>query len=95
VRAETTPDGGARIVVADEGPGIAPGERARVFLPYERGSAAAATAAPGTGLGLALVRDLVAGMGGSVALDETPPTASSDASRGATFVITIPGATDG
>lgn len=87
VRAESLADGGARIVVADEGPGIAAADRTRVFRPYERGSAAAVTAAPGTGLGLALVRELVEGMGGRVALLGT----HADGVRGATFEITLPG----
>lgn len=79
--------GGVRIVVADEGEGIAPEERARVFGLYERGAAAAKTGAPGTGLGLALVQELVAGMGGRVTLLDTP--------RGAAFEVVLPEAQHG
>jgi signal transduction histidine kinase len=79
--------GRVRIVVADEGEGIAPEERARVFGLYERGAAAARTGAPGTGLGLALVQELVAGMGGRVTLLDTP--------RGAAFEVVLPEAQHG
>lgn len=79
--------GGVRIVVADEGEGIAAGERTRVFELYERGAAAERTGAPGTGLGLALVRELAEGMGGRASLLDTP--------RGAAFEIVLPEAPHG
>lgn len=79
--------GGVRIVVADDGDGIAAEERARVFGLYERGAAAAKTGAPGTGLGLALVQELVEGMGGRVTLLPTE--------RGAAFEIVLPEAPHG
>ena len=89
IRVSAEPAAGAlvRIVVADGGEGIAPADRARVFELYERGRSAAAPAAPGTGLGLALVRELVQGMGGRVTLLETP--------RGAAFEIVLPEAPHG
>ena len=83
VRVEAWDGVGARIVVEDDGDGIAESERARVFRVYERGSAAAKTAAPGTGLGLALVRDLSAGMGGDAGLIPT--------THGAAFEVRLPG----
>jgi signal transduction histidine kinase len=79
-------DGGIRIVVADEGDGVAPAERSRIFQLYERGSAAK-NGAPGTGVGLALVRELVEGMRGRVDLVDAP--------RGARFEIHLPEASLG
>lgn len=48
---------GARLVVADRGPGLAPGEAEQIFAPFVRGSAATA-GRRGAGLGLALVREV-------------------------------------
>ena len=56
-----------RILVEDDGPGIPPAERERLF---ERG-ARLDTAQPGTGLGLAIVRDVAEIYGGSVTLGES------------------------
>ncbi len=56
----------AFVAVADEGPGIAPQDRARVFERFYRGDAA--RDAPGTGLGLAVVEALAQRWGGRVLL---------------------------
>ena len=48
------PEGGAVLEVTDDGPGIPPGERERVFRRFHRLDAARST--PGSGLGLALVK---------------------------------------
>lgn len=60
---------GDRVCVdlADQGPGVAPSERARLFEPFYRGSAGATA---GSGLGLAIARDLVQAMGGTIAWTE-------------------------
>jgi signal transduction histidine kinase len=66
-----------RIVVADDGPGIPPAERDKLFLPYY------STKQRGSGLGLAIVRRIVAEHGGAIdASDNTP--------RGTRFVIELP-----
>jgi len=57
---------GGELAVEDDGPGIAPADRPALFRAYARGSEAVAAAVPGTGMGLALARDLMRGMGGSV-----------------------------
>jgi two-component system sensor histidine kinase PrrB len=62
-------DGRWVLQVADDGPGIEPGERARVLEPFARG---AGTGAPGTGLGLAIVAQQVALHGGELALGDSP-----------------------
>ena len=58
------------LVVEDDGPGIAPDLRERLFEPFEQGMTASSDASPGTGLGLSLVRQFVALHGGSVRVDD-------------------------
>jgi signal transduction histidine kinase len=61
-------DSGVRIEVADQGPGIPPGERVRVFDRFDRGSRQAADG--GTGLGLAIARWVVDLHGGRISVAE-------------------------
>jgi signal transduction histidine kinase len=57
---------GARITVADNGPGMSAEDRGRAFLRFT-------TSSPnGTGLGLAIVHRLATSNGGTARLDETP-----------------------
>jgi signal transduction histidine kinase len=72
------------ISVCDEGIGIAPGELATIFKPYERGLAGRALGAKGHGLGLAVVRDIVASHGGTV------EALSEGLGRGSEFVVRLP-----
>jgi two-component system, sensor histidine kinase and response regulator len=65
--------------VRDNGPGIAPDDRARVFKLYERISSASA----GTGVGLALCRRAVEKLGGTIWVGD-------NAAPGATFYFTVP-----
>ncbi|HUF23462.1 MAG TPA: ATP-binding protein [Vicinamibacterales bacterium] len=80
VRLSTAHDaknGVARLVVADNGPGIPPADRDKLFMPYY------STKLRGSGLGLAIVRRIVAEHGGSIeAADESP--------RGTRFAIELP-----
>ena len=55
-------DGQVVLQVADEGPGVAPGELEKLFDKFYRGSGAKRL--PGTGLGLSIVRGVMQGMGG-------------------------------
>jgi signal transduction histidine kinase len=58
---------GVRFVVADRGPGVAPGERDRIFERFYRGQAAGQRGVTnGTGLGLSLVAEHVRLHGGRV-----------------------------
>ncbi len=59
---------GWRIEVVDNGPGVAPEHRERVFEPMVRGSAQA----EGSGLGLAICARAVRAHGGSIGLDGGP-----------------------
>jgi signal transduction histidine kinase len=60
---------GWTIDVADDGPGVAPDELARVFEPFFRGRDAVAGHRPGTGLGLAISAQLVDLLGGTLTLE--------------------------
>jgi signal transduction histidine kinase len=75
------PDGGATLTVEDDGPGIPPAERERIFTPFFT------TKAGGTGLGLAVVQRIVDAHGGSVEVDSAP-------GRGARFTVRLPAGAD-
>jgi len=65
-------EGGAMLVVADTGPGIAAAERERVFDRFHRGEA---NEESGSGLGLSIVRRIADAHGATIAL-EAPPEGS-------------------
>ena len=79
VTVTTTPTtAGARITVADDGPGMSAEDRERAFLRFT-------TSNPnGTGLGLAIVHRLVTSNGGTAKLTETP-------GGGLTAILEFPG----
>lgn len=64
VGAESDDDGDVRFWVADDGPGIAPSERTRVFERFYRGDRA--RAGTGSGLGLAIAKHIAEGHGGAI-----------------------------
>jgi len=66
-----------RILVTDDGPGIAPEERDKLFMPYF------STKRRGSGLGLAIVRRIIAEHGGSIEVGSNEP-------RGTRFTIELP-----
>ena len=70
------------ITVADNGPGLTVEQQARLFQPFERLGAQSGAIA-GTGLGLALARQLAETMGGTVAVRSMP-------GDGATFELRLP-----
>jgi two-component system OmpR family sensor kinase len=96
-----TPDGGVvrmtatagpevTLIVEDEGPGIRPEDLARVFEAFYQGGSASAgdstrSRADGSGLGLAVVRQLAEAHGGRVRAEARPE-------GGARFVVTLPAA---
>lgn len=71
----------ASVTIADQGPGVGPGDEERIFERFER----AHSKEEGTGLGLAISRRLARSMGGDVTLQSTP-------GRGAQFTLTLPAA---
>jgi two-component system sensor histidine kinase GlrK len=54
--------------VRDNGPGVSPGDRDRIFEPFYQGHTPQGGLVRGTGIGLSVVRDFVAAHGGTVEL---------------------------
>lgn len=73
-----------RLVVRDDGPGLTPDERMRVFERFTRLDDARGRSLGGTGLGLPIARELVARAGGTLELTDAPPPWSLQA------VVTLP-----
>lgn len=77
-------DGGAiALAVADDGPGIPPEDRERIFERFTRLDEARAREAGGAGLGLAIAREIADRHSGSLTLDP-------DHADGARFVLRLP-----
>ncbi|MBG6102854.1 signal transduction histidine kinase/serine phosphatase RsbU (regulator of sigma subunit)/DNA-binding response OmpR family regulator [Micromonospora vinacea] len=76
-------EGAARLEVTDTGVGIVPDELPHVFERFHRVPGVRARTHEGTGIGLALVRELVEMHGGEVGL-------TSQVDEGSTFTVTIP-----
>lgn len=74
---------GLRVAVTDHGPGLDPGELDHLFERFYRGQTARQLA-PGTGMGLAITRGLLAAIGGRVWAENVP-------GGGARFTIVVPG----
>ncbi|MEX8494693.1 ATP-binding protein [Sphaerotilus sp.] len=62
----------ARFEVIDTGPGMTPDELARIFEPFERGSATGGAVTGGAGLGLTISKMLTDLMGGELTVESTP-----------------------
>ncbi|MEU0966034.1 ATP-binding protein [Streptomyces sp. NPDC005917] len=75
-------DGTARLVVADDGPGIPEADRQRVFGRFTRLDDARARDTGGSGLGLAIVRDTVTAHHGTVHIEDNSP--------GARLIVELP-----
>jgi two-component system, cell cycle sensor histidine kinase PleC len=83
ISAAVAADGRLLIGIADTGQGISADDLPRVMLPFERG-AAPGREVVGVGLGLPLVRHLVALHGGELLLESTP-------GQGTTASFSLPG----
>lgn len=70
-----------RVTVDDDGPGLPPGDPARLFEKFQRGGEEGTIV--GVGLGLAICRAIIQSHGGSI-------TARNRASGGARFEFTLP-----
>ncbi|MEU7305955.1 ATP-binding protein [Streptomyces sp. NPDC007206] len=77
-----TEDGTARLVVADDGPGIPAADRERVFERFTRLDDARSRDTGGCGLGLAIVRDVVKAHRGRTLIEDNHP--------GARLVVLLP-----
>ncbi len=83
-KAVETADGqSVRITVADHGIGIPDEELSQIFEPFYRGSAARAAQIHGNGLGLSLIKNIIAAHRGTIDVKSSPGTGSS-------FVINLP-----
>jgi signal transduction histidine kinase len=76
-------NGRVRIAVRDEGRGIAEDQQDRIFTKFFRGDAGA-TGITGTGLGLAVSREIVEAHGGRMGFESAP-------ALGSTFWVELPG----
>lgn len=72
-----------RIEVSDQGPGVPPRERQRIFELFYLSDPPSSGQSRGTGVGLALVRAYVEAHGGTVVVE-------SNADKGARFRVSIP-----
>ncbi|MCD8515175.1 MAG: phosphate regulon sensor histidine kinase PhoR [Burkholderiaceae bacterium] len=76
-------DGGAELVVEDDGPGIAPEHLPRLTERFYRVDRSRSRETGGTGLGLAIVKHVAQRHGGQMRVHSTP-------GKGSTFVISLP-----
>lgn len=83
VTGEVTLQGTVRVHIADTGLGISSDMADRVFKPFDRLGAESRSEVEGTGLGLALSKNLIEAMGGSISF-------VSSLGMGTTFSIEIP-----
>jgi signal transduction histidine kinase len=71
------------VSVQDRGIGVRPGDRRAIFRKFVRGSMPDGSVVRGTGLGLALVQQIMRAHGGEVRLESTSP-------HGSTFSLVLP-----
>lgn len=79
-------NGSVRISVEDQGPGVPPGERERIWEPFRRGEGAVGSVAVGSGIGLSVAREIARRHGGRTWVE-------SAATGGARFVVEVPAGT--
>ena len=85
VRVEVETNGQVAIRVRDRGYGTQPSEQKEIFRKFARGAAARELGVKGTGIGLAMVKHIVAAHGGTIRVDSEP-------GHGSTFTILLPSA---
>lgn len=67
-------DESVRLTLADDGPGVAPGELSKLFTPFYRGDKARRDPTQGSGLGLAIAAKAIGRMGGRIWAAAGDPT---------------------
>jgi signal transduction histidine kinase len=83
-----------RIEVEDQGIGVPPEERERIFDLFYQADGSTTRRFGGTGLGLAIVQRVVQAHHGQVWVESPVQTRSGDQSRGSRFVVLLPQRTD-
>jgi signal transduction histidine kinase len=84
VRVEIESSGGYLVVrVRDRGMGIPAAERQEIFRKFVRGAAAKTASIKGTGIGLAMAREIVRAHGGEISVE-------SEVGVGSTFTVLLP-----
>jgi two-component system sensor histidine kinase KdpD len=74
------------VSVVDQGPGIVPADRDRIFEPFYRGRPSGNAGDErwtGSGLGLAIAKGFVEGNGGTITVQSLP-------GQGTSFVVSLP-----
>lgn len=72
LRVHPLPEGGAEVVVEDDGPGVSPEQLPHLFEPFWRGDRADLRNDGGTGLGLTIAREVVLRLGGRIEAQSRP-----------------------
>ena len=88
--------GGAElgITIADDGPGIDPEVRSRMFERFARGDASRERRTGSTGLGMSIALAIIQSHGGTLTVDsqQAPEGSPEDAPHGTAFTVTLPAA---
>lgn len=74
----------AEMAVEDDGDGVPPGERERIFKRFARSEKSLRVDPQGAGLGLAITREIAQAHGGTIHVEDSPT------GGGARFVLDIP-----
>lgn len=81
-------DAHVQLSVDDQGPGIPSRDKTRIWEPFRRLDRAVEAGISGNGIGLAVVRELIAAQGGTVSVHDAPQ-------GGASFVVSLQAAAEG
>ena len=88
--------GGEKLVItiADDGPGIDPEVRSRMFERFARGDASRERRTGSTGLGMSIALAIIQSHGGTLTVDsqQAPEGSPEDAPHGTAFTVTLPAA---
>jgi signal transduction histidine kinase len=83
VIAASAQNGAFNIAVRDTGPGIAPGDQAKIFEEFQQADNSTTKTKGGTGLGLAIARRIIEMHGGTISVEST-------LGQGSTFSVILP-----